>query len=197
MKDDWDGDRDPLSALRRGDPALFEAFVRSESRTFLGFFLRLGAGPEEAEDLVQDLLLKLFQHATDYQHEGKFTGFAFRVARNAWIDRVRRGRVRGRGSAAGDEPGHDVDQIPAARVDPSQHAQAREAQHGIHAAWTSLSEPHRLVFELGVLQDRSYQEISETLDIPVGTVKSRMFYALRKLREALAPPCSRGGRHER
>ena len=57
MKGTWDDDRDPLAALRRGDPRLFEAFVGSETATFLRFFLRLGAGLHEAEDLVQEVFL--------------------------------------------------------------------------------------------------------------------------------------------
>ena len=58
MRETWDSEHDPLVALRGGDAGPFEAFVTSETATFLGFFLRLGASRPEAEDLVQDLFMK-------------------------------------------------------------------------------------------------------------------------------------------
>ena len=57
----------------------------------------------------------------------------------------------------------------------------------LRSALAELSEPHRIVFELGVVQELPYADISEALDIPVGTVKSRMFHAVRKLRAVLEP----------
>ncbi|MEM8713369.1 MAG: sigma factor, partial [Planctomycetota bacterium] len=98
MKDSWDGERDPLAALLKGRQGPFEAFVRAETRTLLGFFARLGAGRSEAEDLTQETFLKLYRLAVPdlslaprgtsgtpsapaYQARGQFRGFAFRVAR--------------------------------------------------------------------------------------------------------------------
>ena len=94
MKGTWDFDRDPLAALRSGDERLFEEFVRLELPTFAGFFLRLGAGVHEAEDLVQELFLKLFHQAPHYRPQERFSAYAFRAARNAWIDRQRRRTAR-------------------------------------------------------------------------------------------------------
>ena len=105
MKDLWDGERDPLAALVEGRTGPFEAFVEAETSTFLGFFGRLGARRSEAEDLTQETLLKLFRLASasipgsasvpsagaaSYEARGQFRGFAFRVARNVWIDRGRK-----------------------------------------------------------------------------------------------------------
>ena len=64
-------------------------------------------------------------------------------------------------------------------------ALAQESRAVFDAAVRRLSERHRLVFELGVVQELSYAEISAVLEIPTGTVKSRMFHAVRRLREAL------------
>jgi RNA polymerase sigma-70 factor (ECF subfamily) len=189
LKGAWDSDRDPLSALREGDPEPFEAFVAERAGTFLGFFRRLGAGPAEAEDLVQELFLKLFRHAETYQPSGRFGAFAFRVARNAWIDRQRRRAASPTAPASGEEdlpgaPGPTEQAVDPADGPGERLAQLEEAAR-VRRALARLSERHRLVFELGVLQELSYAEISELLEIPEGTVKSRMFYAVRKLREAL------------
>ncbi len=183
MRESWDYERDPLSALRGGDPRLFEAFVLSETRTFYSFFLRLGAHPSEAEDLVQDLFLKLFRHADSYQPQERFAAFAFRVARNAWIDRTRR---HGHFAGAGSLPDGEFDREPDHRPEPLESLARREEGERLTVAVQSLPETHRMVFELGVVQELPYVEIAALLGIPVGTVKSRMFHAVRKLREALS-----------
>jgi RNA polymerase sigma-70 factor (ECF subfamily) len=184
LKEAWDSGRDPLEALRDGDPGPFEAFVRAESPTFAAFFLRLGAGRTEAEDLTQDVFLRLFRHAASYQAQDRFTAFAFRTARNAWIDHGRRRAVRPSPAAGGEsderEPG-PADRAPG----PAEALERGEEARRVSAALAGLAEPHRLVFELGVLQGLAYAEIAAALAIPVGTVKSRMHHAVRKLRAAL------------
>ncbi len=185
MKRTWDSDRDPLAALRDGDPRLFEAFVAAESPIFLSFFRRLGATRAEAEDLVQEVFLKLFRHAESYQPTGKFQAFAYRIARNAWIDRQRRRAVRPPRAAGGgseEEPSHE---LAAQDPNPGTLAERDEEAGRVSAAMARLPDTHRLVFELGVVEELPYSEISKLLDIPEGTVKSRMFHAVRKLRELL------------
>ncbi len=192
MKETWEDDRDPLAALRDGNPALFEAFVHSERKTFLGFFLRLGASRPEAEDLFQDLNIKLFQHAHSYRAQGRFAPYAFRVARNLMIDRRRRRAVRppaspgGGSTGEGDEQHSWLDHVPDRHnEEPESELVRREDALRVRAALEELSERQRLVFELGVVQELPYQEIGSILEIPVGTVKSRMFHAVRKLQEVL------------
>lgn len=189
MKGNWDFDRDPLAALRNGDPDLFEDFVRTEAGTFIGFFRRLGAGRTEAEDLTQDVFLKLFRSATHYEARSAFGAYALRVARNAWIDRRRRVAVRpstrsvhGELDASGErlEPA-----IASEDPGPQDRAGSREELQRLEDAVRSLPERHLTVFELAVVQGLPYARISEVLEIPVGTVKSRVFHAVRRLREIL------------
>jgi len=184
LKGTWDFDRDPLLALARGDPAPFERFVQQETATLLAFFLRLGATRAEAEDLAQELFLKLFRHAETYQPSGRFEPFVFRVARNAWIDRTRRVEVRATGGD--DDPGQaGAAALAGEESSPGLDLERREEAQRARAALAALSPAHRMVFELGVLQEVSYAEIAQLLEIPEGTVKSRMFHAVRKLRERL------------
>jgi len=192
VKDSWDGTQDPLAALRAGRPAPFEDFVRSETRTFLSYFVRLGASRAEAEDLAQETFLKLFRSAassaaTSYDVRGQFSGYAFRVARNVWIDRLRRTRGAGPGPA-GDladaqvHTDHRLDRRPAA---PDEGMLQRESAQVVRDAVASLSEGHRAVFDLAVVEELPYQAIAEALEIPLGTVKSRMHSAVARVREAL------------
>jgi RNA polymerase sigma-70 factor (ECF subfamily) len=188
LKGTWDLDRDPLAALRDGDTRLFEEFVRTEAGTLVGFFRRLGAGPSEAEDLTQEVFLKLFQSARTYQPQRAFGAFALRVARNAWIDHRRRGAVRPTAGSAEGEDDEDRDRLArlaSAEASPDARAERRDELLLLAAAVRQLPERHLAAFELAVVQGLPYAEISELLDIPVGTVKSRVFNAVRRVRAAL------------
>ncbi len=200
LKDSWDGERDPLAALVEGRTGPFEAFVQAETRTFLGFFSRLGARRSEAEDLAQETLLKLYplastsmpaaraetapgvgegKGALPYESRGQFRGFAFRVARNIWIDRCRKHA----GEPLSVE--EDLSAPDPAAAQPLRQLEQLEESDRVKAAVGGLSEAHRSVFELGVVQELPYAEISAALGIPVGTVKSRMYHAVHRVREAL------------
>jgi len=186
----WDRDRDPLAALGRGQQGLFEEFVRTEAATLIGFFQRLGGSRVEAEDLAQEVFVKLYRHAANYQPQGTFEAFALRIARNAWIDRRRReaARVPSRPFSALEAEGEALREAVAPSTAPDAALAAREERARVAAALKSLSANHALIFELAVVQGRPYPEIAVELDIPVGTVKSRVFHALRHLRAALADP---------
>jgi RNA polymerase sigma-70 factor (ECF subfamily) len=198
LKGTWDADRDPLVALARGDPAPFEQFVRTEIGTFLGFFQRLGADRGEAEDLAQEVFLKLFRSAPTYAPQQRFSSFALRVARNAWIDRRRRRAARPvdgtlDGGADDAKEGALIERLPAPGREVASLASSAEEGRRLAAAIRTLPESHRVVFELAVVQSLPYADISSTLGIPVGTVKSRVFNALRKLRDVLGD-ATEGGR---
>lgn len=196
MRAEWNGDRDPLSALwaGRGD-GLFSDFVRLETDTFLGFFRRLGAGPEEAEDLTQELFVRLYRHAPRYRPTERFLPLCFRVARNAWIDAQRRRAVRppdaigegGDQDCGGDGRPLDLDgqHRDLRELAPDRAAEIGESAAEVERALKQLSDGQRAVFELGLVQELPYPEIAAVLDIPVGTVKSRMFHAVRRLRDLL------------
>jgi RNA polymerase sigma-70 factor (ECF subfamily) len=194
VKGTWEGERDPLAALRRGEPALFEAFVEREAATLIGFFGRLGAARDEAEDLAQDVFLKLYRHADTYEPRSAFTAFALRVARNAWIDRRRRRaalpptrsmHAPEYGEGEGLEADLAADPSVEGGADPGRRSVLRDEGFALARALRTLSPNHALIFELAVVQRRPYAEIASELGIPVGTVKSRVFNALRRLRGLL------------
>ena len=204
MKGSWENDRDPLASLRRGDPALYEEFVRTEAGTIVRFFRRLGASLQDAEDLTQEVFLKLYATAARYEPRQAFPAYALRVARNAWIDRGRRSAARPRTrslSAPGDAPsprargeagGRALEQVLGGDArrpapDPGSALERGEQLARLRRAVESLSEAHASVFELAVVQGLPYQEVAEVLEIPVGTVKSRVFNAVRRLRSQLEP----------
>lgn len=180
--DRWQLPRDPLTALQQGDPAPFEHFVRTHARTLIAFFRQRGATPGRSEDLAQEVFLKLYQGAARYRPEERFASYCFRVARNAWIDECRRAGVRP------DAPGalEDEPEPAAPEADLGAALVQGEEEEDLRRLLTVLPDAHRAVFELAVLGELGYAEIGALLGIPVGTVKSRMFHAVRRLRVAWA-----------
>ena len=180
---------DLLAQYRDGDPQAFRALVDEYRDRMLQFFFRLCWDRDRAEDLAQDLFLKLMLGSKRYRPEGRLSTFVYRVATNLWIDHYRQQRPRPRFYSF-DQVVHSEDEtrtIEYAGDDPSPSDQLsdNEEKAAMRTALERLTEPHRLVFELAVYQERPYAEISELLDIPVGTVKSRMHNAVNALKQML------------
>jgi RNA polymerase sigma-70 factor (ECF subfamily) len=187
----WNLPCDPLEALSEGDPGPFEAFVPLGLASLAGFFRRKGASREEAEDLSQEVLMKLVQNATSYLSDGRFSAYVFRVGQNAWIDSRRRAGARPQLTGLEVGEGEDLRLVREPRDPgraPGEVLELADEAAQVQAALSQLSSAHREVFELGVIQELPYPEISAALGIPVGTVKSRMFHALRALRDLLSTP---------
>ena len=188
MSNDWHFETDPLAALRDGDPRPFEAFVPEGLVGLTGFFRRQGADHSESEDLAQDVLMRMVQRAATYESQERFAAYVFRVARNVWIDSRRRKAARPKPVRLETEDS-DAARIKIDPIDPGaapgHKLEVTDEANRVADALAHLSPNHREVFELGVLQELPYVEIGQLLSVPVGTVKSRMFHAMRTLRELL------------
>jgi RNA polymerase sigma-70 factor (ECF subfamily) len=155
--------------------------MRTTEKKVLNFFIRLGV-QYDAEDLTQQTFLRLYRYRDRYEATAKVSTFLFLIARQVWIDELRKRTRRKKlaESLAKDTAG-DVARSAADEVAASGTADLQAALH-------TLPEEMRLVIELGVYQDLPYAEIAQILEIPEGTVKSRMFNALAQLRRLLTGP---------
>ena len=169
-------DRELMLNAKKGDEDSFATLVRRHQQPLLNHFARCGASAE-AEDLVQQTFVRVFRYRDRYQPSAKFTTFLFLVARQVWIDDIRKRNRDARMRDAWKEE-HGEDELDSS-AGPSVSADAID----LEGALASLGEGARAVVDLGVMQGLPYPEISKILGIPVGTVKSRMFNALRALRE--------------
>ncbi len=161
-----------MQRVQAGDQAAFSVLVHRHQQPLLNFFARLGAYTE-TEDLVQETLIRVFGYRQRYAPTAKFTTFLYTVARHVWIDRLRkikRAEVWSEAYAAEAETAHDGDM---ARL---------HARLDVDRALEQLPGKLRDVVVLAVFQGLGYEEVAEILDIPVGTVKSRMFLAMNNLR---------------
>jgi RNA polymerase sigma-70 factor (ECF subfamily) len=160
------------------DGDAFAVLVVRHQKTLLNFFVRSGV-QYDCEDLVQQTFLRLYRYRGRYVATAQFTTFLFLLARQVWIDELRRRKRRERlaeGLAA--EPHPEF-------VEPVGASMGTAGDLDLAGALAALPEGLRLVVELGVYQELAYAEVARILGIPVGTVKSRMFNALARLRESL------------
>ena len=168
-------DEELMMLAARDDQAAFERLVIRHQKPLLNFFYRLGVYTD-AEDLVQQTFVRLYRYRAKYSPDAKFTTFLYLLARQARVDEVRK-RIRLKNLR--DKLVEENRMAEPFRAD----APYTGASDDLQAALSQLSEAHREVVVLGMLQDLPYTEVSEILGVPVGTVKSRMFHALRTLRK--------------
>ena len=145
--------------------------ARALEKKLLNFFWRQGVPMGEGEDLVQETYLRLWKYRDRYEPTAGIATFVFMVARQVRIDALRR-QTRS-------EKREETWQKERPEV---QEPDSWTAEY-VRWAVAQLPEQMREVVEFGVFQDLPYEEVGKILDIPVGTVKSRMFNAIRKLKE--------------
>jgi RNA polymerase sigma-70 factor (ECF subfamily) len=193
MQSEWDtlDDAGLIAAVKLGKLAAFTQLVDRHQRSLINFFFHLSWDRQTAEDCAQEVFLRLYAHLGTYEPQAKFTTFLFRIARNLWIDRMRSDGTHGKPVSLesplrfGEEKTLE-DRLPARAQSPVEILARRETQDALRDAIDRLPEDQKAVLILSELQGLKYQEIGEILDIPVGTVKSRMHTAMEKLKEMLA-----------
>lgn len=167
-------------ASRAADEALIRSLYAEHGRVLLGYAYRISGDRQWAEDVVQETLLRAWKNADSLSAErGSIRGWLFTVARNVAADMARARRVRPA------ELGGDMTEAASAFAEARDHARDVDNRLIIENALASLSPDHRAVLVEVYLNGKSTNEASLVLGIPVGTVKSRTYHALRALRAAL------------
>ncbi|MCB9831559.1 MAG: sigma-70 family RNA polymerase sigma factor [Planctomycetes bacterium] len=187
--DEIDDDARLMLAFKRGDYNAFATLVERHQKALIQFFYAQHPDRQMAEDCTQEVWRKVFKARADYEVRARFKTYLLRVARNHWIDvyrsRVKHGPLLSLDGAQEEENPGMAAAVPGAERTPLAELSGRELQEIIEEALGRLPEPQREVFVLAEFQGLRYQDVAQILDIPVGTVKSRMFNAIRRLRELL------------
>lgn len=149
-------------------------------------------GPDrEAEDIAQEVFIQIYRSLGSFRRDSSFSTWAYAVARNVCRHRLRaRGREM-RLFAGGEESGELLNAADAA-PGPGLSLEAKETSAAIRAAVETLPPIHRAVLFLSCWERLSYEEISRALDIPIGTVRSRLHNAMRALAEKIKPVLDSG-----
>lgn len=171
---------DPLLELRRGRAGPFEAYVRAHTGGLCLYFRRRGLSADQAADLTQEVFMRLCRAAERYEARERFDAYASRVASHVWIDHCRRTGIQGR-----QRPLDDAAERATIEVELGAGLERAEEGERLRRALAELGPDHRRTLELALLEELPYAEVAQRLAIPVGTVKSRVFHALAKLRALL------------
>lgn len=185
-------DAELMILVQQGDEDAFIEIVSRYEKRLVNFFYHLGWDYQLSEDLTQEVFIRIYRYRKRYAETARFQTFLFRIAKNLWIDQVRRRQTHpgavslDQETAERDERGSLKDVLADGRSpQPSDGMEREEIGRAIRTAVEGLNEQERLIFMMAVKQQLKYREIAEVLDIPEGTVKSKVFYIYRKLRDRL------------
>jgi len=170
-----DPDYSLVSSCLRGDESAWEELVRVHSRRIYGLCYRFTGSASEAQDLTQEVFLRIFRTLKTFRStEGSFGTWLSRVTRNLLIDHYRRTRQE-RVTDSIEEQLPMLEEVGATATARPDHVVAgREASEILQATLQKLSPDLREAVILRDLQEMEYREIADVLGIPEGTVKSRI-----------------------
>lgn len=177
-----------IESHRAGAAAALGELLGAYQRRVYSVCYRMLGNVEEASDLTQDALIRVIEGLHTYDERAAFSTWVIRVAMNCCLSHLRRERVRRHGSL--DEPvvpggSSRGEALPATgELSSAERIELGERRAALLRALARLDPPMRAVLVLRDLQDLDYQQIGEALEIPVGTVKSRLFRARAALRAA-------------
>lgn len=169
----------------------FERLLRPHVAVLYRYAYRWTAAQDRAEDLVQEVLTRVYPRCAELERLDQVRPWLLRVMYRIFVDQLRRERRSPVISAsevftAGDEEEDDFDCAVAPEPGPAEEAERALTQRRLLAAWERLADDHRVVLSLHDIEGYSLTELAPLLDVPVGTLKSRLHRARARLRELLA-----------
>ncbi|QTD48992.1 RNA polymerase sigma factor [Sulfidibacter corallicola] len=172
-----------MTKAARGDDSAFAALVDRCQAGLIQYLTLMCGDPPEAEDLAQEVFVRLYRRRAHYEPVAKLKTYLYHIARNLLKDRYRRKHRRGADISleAPDPQGVALsEKLVGDRPDPH-HLE----KLSLYDLIGKLPEGQRDVLLLNSVEQLTYPEIAQILEIPIGTVKTRMFFAVRKCRELL------------
>ena len=173
-----------ISRASRGDAEAFNALMGLHERRMFAVALRMCTNREDAEDCLQEAMLRIYRAISDFKAQSTFSTWVYRITMNTCLDELRRRKSRPNTSLdvlveAGWSPSDE-------RETPEQHALRGEMHGKLSEFIGELPEEMRAAVVLRDVQGLSYEEIAEALGANVGTVKSRISRGREKLREKIS-----------
>jgi RNA polymerase sigma-70 factor (ECF subfamily) len=177
-----------VARARNRDQAAFDALVQTYRGRIYGMVYNMTGNCEDAEDVVQDVFFKAWKALPRFKGNSSFFTWLYRIAMNRTINFVKKRKRRYAMSLNDIDEG--VERDPAyvelsARQTPRRDFSLQELQENLNTALQTLSEKHRAVVVLHDIQGIAHDEIARMLGCSAGTVRSRLFYARRKLQNEL------------
>ncbi len=180
-----------IERLKRGEAAAFEILIADHSGEIYGLLFRLTENSEEARDLTQETFLRAFQNIGRFRGEADLRTWIYRIAINQarnrwrWWRRRRRDATVSLDANLGQSSQTLIETLAESTDNPEQQVLTREREVALRAALRKLSRAYRETVVLRDIEGFSYEEIATTLNINVGTVKSRLARGRQELRRRL------------
>lgn len=182
-------DTELMMLVQQGDFAAFDELYNRYSGPIRRFLFSLAWDKCVLDDYVQEVFLRLFRSKDRYVPSGKFSTYIFQIAKNYYLTQRRKQSHALKDTTVVQEDRDGRDPFTGIRIneriEPEAHLIGEYRKWQIHRAIESLPEGQRMVFVLSHFEGMKYTEIAEVLQVPVGTVKSRMSTAVRALRSLL------------
>jgi RNA polymerase sigma-70 factor (ECF subfamily) len=181
-------DRTLVERCQAGDLSAFEPLVEKYRQRVWRLAFNILRDREEAWDVAQDAFIRAYQALPSFRGQSAFYTWLFRIVMNLAADRARQRAARGRAFGTERVPEEDWERVMMDQgLAPDSSAAQTEDRERIGRALGALSDDHRAIIILSDLEGLSYREIAEVLDIPMGTVMSRLHNARKRLRDGLGP----------
>jgi RNA polymerase sigma-70 factor (ECF subfamily) len=177
------GDAECVRRVQQGDIDSFEVLVRRHEKAIFNLVYRLLGNYDEAAEVAQDVFLSAFKSIHQFRGEANFSTWLYRIGlnhastRRKSLNSIQRRQL----------PLDGTEVIADGAVDPAKNVEDKEIQQRVQQALNSLDPEDARIILLRDLQDIPYEEVAAMLDIPVGTVKSRLHRARQALKTSLAP----------
>lgn len=181
-------DEELITMFQTGDAAAFEALFDKYKGPIYIFLVRQCGNKDTASDLTQDVFTKLIKKADTFKHQSKFSTWIYTVARNTAMDHARKSKHRKHASldtAVSEDSPTLIEKVSGDGPSPERSSNAKQLKQALAKAIEDLPSDQREVFILREYHGMPFAEIAEVVDAKVGTVKSRMRYALEALRQEL------------
>ena len=182
-------EKELIDRLSRGDMTVFRELVETYKKRMYYFALDMVGDPADAEDVSQEVFMKAFRSFKTFKRDAKLSSWLYRIAYNASIDHLRRRSLAPQAveDTVLDASSGGFSDSPSAQ-NPAQTAENRILRARIEKALEKVSSQERAVFLLRHYNDLMLDDIAETLQISIGSVKSYLFRCIRKLQKELEIP---------
>lgn len=177
-----------VSKAKKGDQAAYGVLMARYRDSVFYIMLKMVHNRDDAEDLTQEAFAKAFNNLVNYSADFAFTTWLFKIATNNGIDYLRKKRLQT--SSLEETQETDDGDAPTMVVkdhasNPEENMMKEQRAEKIRTAVGNLNPKYKVLVEMRYLEELSYEEISEKLDIPLGTVKAQLFRAKDMLFQAL------------
>jgi len=172
-----------IELIKAGDTSAFQRLVDDYKRLVYNIVFKMTANDADREDICQDVFVKVYQHLAGFQHESKLSTWIARIAHNTCINSLKKKKVPLFDDFAAE--GESIDTLFAHEETPADFASDEDLSQRLETEMAKLPPRFRTILALYHIEEMSYAEIGEIMNMPDGTVKSYLFRARKLLKERL------------